>query len=42
MQAEPAAPHAISDGLKQELPVQQPGHDCPSHTQLPPAQRWPF
>ena len=39
---EPAAPHWASVRVSHVVPWQQPsGHDVPSHTHRPAAQRWP-
>lgn len=41
-QAWPALPHAsVWVPVSHVAPLQQPVHDCPSHTHLPEAQRWP-
>jgi hypothetical protein len=42
-QAPPPAPHAVGTvPSSQVVPLQQPAHDRPSHTHVPPAHRWPI
>jgi hypothetical protein len=42
LHAPPAVPQAVTTLTLQVTPAQQPpGHDVPSHTQAPAAQRWP-
>jgi hypothetical protein len=43
VQAAPAVPHAVGDGVVHTPLAQQPfGHEVPSQTQAPVTQRWPL